>query len=166
MSATATMTFKVGTVEKQFPFTNNKGQQSKGQKIFIRNEIHKYIMCWDHPDYIKDFREDDVIITQNLISKEKDNIKYYSAGKNAHLEIYQAEEETNVHEVLESLDKMKDNITPKADYPVKIYQVKVTRARNFNSVSFGVEFSGTLDEAKAEFDILKELALRKLNEIL
>lgn len=172
MSTTATMTFKIGTIERRFSNSKGTGTWKTGQKIFIRNDIHKYIMCWDHDDYSKEFKEDDVIITQNLMSKEKDGIKFYTAGKNAHLELYQADEIITHRDHLEDpipddppITSKKDNITPK-DYPVKIYQVKVTRARNYNSVSFGVEFSGTLDEAKEEFDILKEVALKALNEIL
>ena len=171
MSTTATMTFKIGIIERRFSNSKGTGTWKTGQKIFIRNDIHKYIMCWDHDDYSKEFKENDAIITQNLLSKEKDNIKFYTAGKNAHLELYQAEDDIAItdpdvmREVRKQVKKA-DNITPKADYPVKVYQVKVTRARNYNSVSFGVEFSGTLDEAKAEFDILKEVALKALNEIL
>lgn len=165
MSNTPTMILDVGVVEKQFPNKTGAGQWKIAQKIFIRNDTHKYIMCWDHDEYF--FKEGQKIITQNLTSKEYQGVKTYSAGKNAGLETYEDPSFDDITDRKIGSVTVKDNITPKStiDYPVKIYQVKVTLARNYNSVTFGVELPGTLDEAKREFDILKEEAIKKLNEI-
>lgn len=112
-SNTPTMTFVVGIIEKRFSYKNKKNETAYGQKIFIRSDSHKYIMAWDHEDYSGQFKEGQTIITQNLVSKDhNDGYKYYTAGKNAHLELYEDPMEINEDGVPEQEVKTQKNFTP------------------------------------------------------
>ena len=171
------LTGLVSQVSKRNEFTKSKGRdagkQGSAQNILITVEgkVSK-VVIWDRTDM--SFLSGQTYTFTNL--KPQTDGSYWSSYKTEFDEIidshklYADPDESSVKAV-ELANKItppiKDNITPKAtEYPVKIYRVKVTRAKNFQSVTFGVEFSGTLDEAKREFDILKEEALKGLRKIL
>ena len=168
------LTGLVSQVSNRTTFTKKKGpnigKPGSAQNILItvKGKVTK-VVIWDRTDM--SFLSGQTYTFTNL--KPQTDGSYWTSYKTEFDEIIDSHKLYKKGEVVTDIDYreetdeklIKDNITPK-DYPVKTYLVKVTRAKNFQSVTFGVEFPGTLDEAKKEFDILKEEALKGLRKIL
>lgn len=166
----------VSQITKRKEFTKTKGRD-KGKLgsyqnivMTIKGELHK-VLIWDRTDM--SFLSGQSYTFTNL--KPQTDGSYHTFYKtdideviDSH-KVYADPDEPSIKAV-ELANKItppiKDNITPKVtDYPTKTYRVSVKRVVNYQSVEFGSEFTGTLDEAKAEFDILNKLALEKVRRL-